>query len=382
MHIRFHRPYITEDEIESVVDSLRQGWITMGKKTIDFEKRFSEYIGEGQSVALNSGTAALHLALKCIGLEAGDEVIIPATTFTATGEVVRYFDAQIQMVDIERETHCIDAAKIAEKITGKTKAIIPVHFAGQPADMDEILALAREHDLYVIEDAAHALPSSYKGKPIGTLGDITCFSFYATKTLAAGEGGMAVTSNEEWADLIRILRLHGISKDAWKRYSGEGTWQYDVLHAGYKYNTTDLNSAIALEQLKKLDQMNKQRADIAKRYNRAFSGKESLILYRVKEDRETSWHLYPLKLNLEALTINRDEFIEELKARNIETSVHFIPLYRFSYYKSLGFRAEDYPESEWVFNRIISLPIYPGMTAQETDYVIENVLEILKKNRR
>ena len=383
MNIPFHKPFISEEEINEVVDSLKNGWITMGKKTIEFENRFKDYIGSKNAVAVNSGTAALHLALRVIGLKEGDEVIIPSTTFVATAEVVNYFNARPIMVDIEPNTHLIDVNKIEEKITDKTKAIIPVHFSGQPADMDEILEIAKKYNLYVIEDAAHALPAWYKGKKIGTIGDITAFSFYATKTLATGEGGMATTENDEWADRMRVLRLHGISKDAWKRYSKEGSWEYDVIENGYKYNTTDINSALGLAQLKKLEWMWQERVKIAEKYNEAFKDYEELILYRVKNDRVSSWHLYPLKLNLEALKINRNQFIEELKKRGIGTSVHFIPLYRFSYYKKhFDYKPEDFPNSEWVFERIISLPIFPGMKDKEIEYVVENILDLVKNNRR
>lgn len=382
MHIPFHRPYMTEDEVNAASECIRNGWLTMGLKTVEFEKNFSAYIGCGESVAVNSCTAAMHLALHCIGLKPGDEVIIPAITFAATAEVVRYFNAMPVMIDVERDTHLIDASKIEKRITGKTAVIIPVHYGGQPADMDDIINIAKKHGLKVIEDAAHSFPARYKGKNIGTIGDITCFSFYATKTLATGEGGMATTENREWADRIRVLRLHGISKDAWKRYSSEGTWEYDVVEAGFKYNTTDINSAIGIEQLKKADLMNRLRRDIITRYNEAFADKDTLHLYRVKEDRESSWHLYPVKLNIEMLKINRNKFIDEMKRRGIITSVHFIPLYRFSYYKAMGITPDEFPESEWIFDRIVSLPVYPGMKENEVDYVIDNVLDILAKNRK
>ncbi|RUM50249.1 MAG: UDP-4-amino-4,6-dideoxy-N-acetyl-beta-L-altrosamine transaminase [Hydrogenothermus sp.] len=381
--IPFHRPYITEEEINEVIDSLKNGWLTMGKKTIEFENKFKDYIGSKNAVAVNSCTAALHLALKFIGLKEGDEVIVPSTTFVATAEVVNYFNAKPVLVDIEPDTHLIDVNKIEEKITDKTKAIIPVHFSGQPADMDEILNIAKKHNLYVIEDAAHALPAWYKGKKIGIIGDLTAFSFYATKTLATGEGGMITTNNDEWADRLRILRLHGISKDAWKRYTKEGSWEYDVIENGFKYNTTDINSALGLAQLKKLEWMWKKRTEIAQKYNEVFKDYEELILYKVKDDRTSSWHLYPLKLNLEALKINRNQFIEELKKRGIGTSVHFIPLYRFSYYrKNFDYNPKDFPNSEWIFERVVSLPIFPGMSDEDINHVIENIIDLVKKSKR
>ncbi|GLI52418.1 DegT/DnrJ/EryC1/StrS family aminotransferase [Thermodesulfovibrio yellowstonii] len=382
MQIPFHKPYITEDEINEVVDSLKKGWITMGYKTIEFENRFKEYIGSKNAVAVNSCTAGLHLALRAIGLKEGDEVIVPTITFVATAEVVNYFKAKPVLVDVEKDTHLIDVSKIEEKITPKTKAIIPVHYSGQPADMDEILEIAKKYNLFVIEDAAHSLPAWYKGRIVGIIGDITAFSFYATKTLATGEGGMVTTDNDEWADKIRILRLHGISKDAWKRYSKEGSWEYDVLDNGYKYNMTDINAALGLAQLKKLQWMWEKRIKIANTYNQTFKNYEELILYKVKDNRITSWHLYPLKLNLKVLRIDRNRFVEELKARGIGTSVHFIPLYRFSYYRNQGFTPGAYPNSEWVFQRVVSLPIFPGMKKEEIDYIIENIVDLVKKFKR
>jgi dTDP-4-amino-4,6-dideoxygalactose transaminase len=382
MIIPFHKPYITEDEVTAAAECIRNGWLTMGKITIDFEEKFREYIGVPYAVSVNSCTAALHLALCATGLNRGDEVIIPTTTFAATAEVVRYFDALPVAVDIDRETHCIDVSKIEQAITSRTKAIIPVHYGGQPCDMDEILQIAKKYNLKVIEDAAHSLPAYYRNRAVGTLGDITCFSFYATKTLAVGEGGMITTANTEWVDMMRMLRLHGVTRDAWKRYTKEGSWQYDVQYAGFKYNATDIASAIGVEQLKKCDAMRAMRAAIAKKYNEAFSSLDELILYTIKPDRTSAWHLYPIKLNLAALTIDRNVFIDQLKERGVLTSVHFIPLYRFSYYSNYLAKSDFYPESEWVFEREISLPLYPGMTEAESDYVIEQVSDLCKKYRK
>jgi len=383
MYIPFHKPLIGEDEKREIMDALDKGWITMGKKTMEFEKNFREYIGAGNAIAVNSCTAALHLALRVIGLEEGDEVLVPAVTFVATAEVVNYFRAKPVFVDVDPNTGLIDIKDLEKKITDKTKVIIPVHYSGQPCDMDEILEIARERNLLVIEDAAHALPAWYRGKKVGTIGDITAFSFYATKTLATGEGGMATTENENWAEKMRILRLHGISKDAWKRYTKEGSWEYDVLDNGYKYNMTDLNAALGLAQLRKLEEMWQKRVSIAEKYSEAFSQLEVLIPYPVKSDRVSSWHLYPLRLNLNTLSIDRNRFIEELKRRGISVSVHFIPLYRFSYYrKYLGDVSSAFPGSEEFFQSEISLPIYPSMTDEEVSYVIDNVISIAKENMR
>ncbi|MDP7422436.1 MAG: DegT/DnrJ/EryC1/StrS family aminotransferase, partial [bacterium] len=364
-------------------ETIRSGWLTMGPKTVEFEGRFGDYISAGQAVALNSCTAALHLSLKAIDLGAGDEVIVPTNTFTSTGEVVTYFGARPVLVDVDRETHNLDIESMRQAITGRTKAIIPVHFAGQPCDLDEILEVAKDKKLFVIEDAAHSLPAWYKGRKIGTIGDITCFSFYATKTLSTGEGGAATTENAAWADRMRVLRLHGIAKDAWKRYTNEGSWCYEVTEAGYKYNMTDIQAALGLAQLNKVEWMWRRRKEIAGWYAEAFESIEAVTTPLVKPDRETAWHLYVIKLNLAALTIDRNRFIDELTACGIGTSVHFIPLHRHPYYRdTFDYRMEDFPNAEWIFKRCISLPIYPGMTDEEVDFVIDNTFELCKRWKR
>lgn len=381
MDIPFHKAYITVDEVAEVIDAIKSGWFTMGPKTVEFERRFSDFIFRDSavsedkrfSVSLNSATAALHLALKAIGLKAGDEVILPTNTFIATAEVVTYFGAVPVLCDIEEVTHNMDVSKIEGLITGRTRAIIPVHFGGQPCDMDEILDIAgrrmQTHDqkIHLIEDAAHALPSRYKGRMIGTIGDITCFSFYATKTLCTGEGGMAVTTNQEYAKKIRTNRLHGISKDVWNRYTLEGDWRYEVVDNGNKYNTTDLNSALGLAQLQKVLWMNDRRREIAELYTRAFEG-TGIIPPTVMDDRETSWHLYVIK------TDNRDELYEKLRADGIGASVHFIPVHKHPYYReTYGYNDADYPVANRVFGQSLSLPIFPGLTAGEAEYITERV---------
>lgn len=383
MEISFHKPYITEEEITEVVDSLKSGWLTMGPKTVRFEEEFSRYIGAKHSIAVNSCTAALHLALKAINLQKNDEVIIPTMTFTATGEVVCYFGAKPIIVDVDRDTHNISVSEIEKAITSKTKAIIPVHFAGQSCDMDGIMQLAKSHELKVIEDAAHSLPAWYKNTKVGTIGDMTCFSFYATKTLSTGEGGMVTTENDEWAEKIKILRLHGIAKDAWKRYSRNGSWYYEVVEAGYKYNMTDIQAGLGIAQLKKLEWMWERRRDIAERYTDAFMSSECITCPTVKPDRISAWHLYVIKLNPEALKIDRDGFIEELKQQGISTSVHFIPLHRHPFYRnSFSLDGKKFANADWIYERSISLPIYPGMTEEEITKVIETVSETAKRFRR
>ncbi|MEM2045646.1 MAG: DegT/DnrJ/EryC1/StrS family aminotransferase [Candidatus Bathyarchaeia archaeon] len=375
MQIPFHKPYITEEEISEVVDSLKSGWLTMGPKTIEFEKRFRDYIFEqdnGFAISFNSATAALHIALKAIGLKEGDEVILPTNTFIATAEVVTYFNAIPVLCDIEEDTHNIDVSKIEGLITRRTKAIIPVHFGGQPCDMDEIMELAKKYNLKVIEDAAHALPAWYKGRKIGTIGDITCFSFYATKTLCTGEGGMATTKDERYARILKINRLHGIDRDAWDRYTLKGSWYYEVVDNGYKYNTTDINAALGIAQLKKLEWMWQRREEIAKRYTEIFQGTK-VIPPVVKPDRVTAWHLYVIKVN------NRDELIEKLKGDGIGASVHFIPVHKHPYYREkYGYRDEDFPVANKVFSMSLSLPIYPGLRNEEVDYIAERVLRYAK----
>ena len=374
MQILFHRTHTTDEEINAAVEAIKSGWLTMGPKTVAFEAEFKKFIGSTEAVSMNSATAALHLALKAIGIKRDDEVILPTNTFVATAEVVTYFDAIPILCDIEERTHNIDVLKIESLITDKTKAIIPVHFAGQPCDMDEIYAIAKKYNLKVIEDAAHSMPSSYKGVNIGALtnSDITCFSFYATKTLSTGEGGMATTNNAEYAKSMKINRLHGISRDAWDRYTTKGSWHYDIVDNGNKYNTTDINSAIGMIQLKKQNILKDKRTAIAKFYNKAFENNKNITIPFVKNDRESSWHLYVVKIK------NRDEVIEEMKERGIGCSVHFIPVHKHTYYKQkYEYINENYPVANSVFAKSLSLPIYPDMTEEEVEYVIKNLLEII-----
>ncbi len=380
--IPFHKPFIGKEEVKNVLSVLKNGWLTMGEKTLEFERNFSKYTGAKNSIAVNSCTAALHLALSAIGLKEGDEVIIPDMTFTATGEVVIYFKAKPVIVDVKEGDLLIDPEEIEKKITKKTKVIIPVHYGGQPCDMDEILEIAKRNNLFVIEDSAHCLPALYKGKKIGTIGDITCFSFYATKTITAGEGGMCTTENYEWAEKIKILRLHGISRDAWKRYDKGGSWYYEVVEAGFKYNITDLQAAIGVEQLKKADYFYEERKKIASKYIESFKDLEGLRTLNLNKDRTNSWHLFPIFLNLNYLKISRDEFILKLKEKGIGTSVHFIPLHRHPLYKKIGFEEKTFPISEKVYPTIISLPIYPELKKKEQEYIIENIFEVFRKNKR
>lgn len=375
MDIPFHKPAIGEEEIRAVTDCLRNGWLTMGGRTVEFEELFARRLGVRFAVAVNSGTAALHLALLAAGVSAGCEVIVPAMTFVSTAEVVRYLGAQPVLADVDPNTFLLDAEKIESKITAKTKAIIPVHYGGCPCDMDAINAVAKKYNLFVIEDAAHSLPAFYKGKPAGTLGQAGCFSFYATKTLATGEGGMIATDNEEWATLARSLRLHGITKDAWKRYTKDGNWRYDVLANGFKYNMTDISAAIGIEQLKKLNALNDKRRVLAERYTAAFAGKRGLIPYEVPVGADSSWHLYPLKVDSAASAISRDVLADRLKEQGIMTSVHFIPLYRFTTYKD-EWQSKDFPGCEQAFATELSLPMFPDLSFGEQDEIIKSILAL------
>jgi perosamine synthetase len=381
--IPFHKPAIGDDEVRSVVETLKSGWLTTGLKVKGFEEDFAKYVGSKHAIAVNSGTAALHLALDAIGIKEGDEVIVPTMTFTATAEVVLYFKASPVLVDCEGDTLNLDPAKIEGAITPRTKAIVPVHMAGQPCNMDEILKIARRHNLRVIEDAAHALPAAYHGRTVGTIGDITCFSFYATKTITTGEGGMATTDNAKWAERMRIMSLHGISHDAWKRYTKEGSWYYEVVYPGFKYNLTDLAAAIGREQLKKCGEFWQARRGIAMLYAKAFADLDAVNTPVWRDDVQHAWHLFVLQLDAARLKIDRNQFIEALRDKGIGTSVHFIPLHLHPYYREKsGYMPADFPNASAVFQRIISLPIYPAMTESEVERVIDAVAEIARKFRR
>lgn len=378
----FAKPDIDEREIAAVTEVIASGWLTTGPKTREFEARFAERVGAKHAIAVNSATAAMHLALEAAGLQAGDEVITTTMTFAATAEVVRYFNAKPVLVDIDPATLNMDVGQVEAAVTPRTRAIIPVHVGGQAADLDAIHAIAAHHGLTVIEDAAHALPTHYKGRLIGGLSDFTCFSFYATKTLATGEGGMITTNNDEWADRCRIMSLHGISKDAWKRYTSEGSWYYEIIAPGFKYNLTDVASALGLVQLGKLDQMNARRQIIAQQYDAAFGPHPALEPPGLSADSTHPYHLYILRLNLDALRIDRNTFIEHLRAANIGVSVHWIPLHMHPYYRdTYGYRSEDYPVACREFQRIISLPIYSAMTDSDVADVIAAVTGIADEFR-
>lgn len=378
--IPFALPDIGEDEINEVVDSLRSGWVTTGPKTKRFEGDFVEWLGGNiEAVSINSATAGLHLALEAVGISADDEVITTPYTFTATAEVVRYLGAHPVFVDIDPTTFNIDPKKIEAAITPRTKAIIPVHFAGLACDMASILAIAKRHNLKVIEDAAHALPTMYQGKLVGNFdSDATVFSFYATKTITTGEGGMVVTRNPEIAERCRIMRLHGISRDAFDRYtSTKPSWHYEVVAPGFKYNMTDLASSIGIHQLKKAWLFQKRRQAMAERYNREFAGLDIIPPPNALENDVHAWHLYVVRLKKTA-GIKRDVFIEKMAKRRIGCSVHFIPLHLQPYWRdTYRLTANDFPKSLAAYQSAISLPLYTKMSDDDQSQVITAVKESL-----
>src|SRR6266581_3127402 len=379
----FALPHITQAEIDEVVDTLRSGWLTTGPKTKRFEREFATRVGTPYALAVNSATAAMHLALDALGLQPDDEVIVPVYTFTATAEVVVYLRAKPIFVDVDPVTCNLDPAQLEKHITPRTRAIMVVHIAGLPAEMDAIRALAKTYNLPVIEDAAHAFPAKYRGQMIGTISDFTAFSFYATKTLATGEGGMLTTANPEFAERASMMALHGISRDAWKRYSAEGSWYYEVLQAGYKYNMTDIAAALGLHQLARSQWLLERRRSIAQRYTEAFSQWPEVEPPPKPGHVEHAWHLYLLRLRPERLTITRDAFIQALTKANIGTSVHFIPLHLHPFYRdTYHLQVEDFPAALHAYQRVISLPIYPGMADEDVEDVIAAIEQIIAEHRK
>jgi dTDP-4-amino-4,6-dideoxygalactose transaminase len=378
----FSPPSISEAEIEAVVDTLRSNWITTGPKTKRFESEFAEYIGATSpgALALNSCTAGLHVALAACDIGEGDEVITTPMTFCASANVIEHVGARPVLADIEPDTMTLDPRQVAKAITPKTKAILPVHYAGHPTDMKPIMELAREHKLFVIEDAAHSLPASYEGRQIGTIGDFTSFSFYATKNLTTAEGGMLM-GKPEMMDRARVISLHGMNRDAWKRYTAEGNWYYEVVEPGFKYNMTDIQAAIGLVQLGRLSEMQKRRRAVVEQYNTAFSQIPALQTPVERPNVQSAWHLYVLRLNPERLKINRAAFIDQLKERQIGTSVHFIPVHLHPYYRDkYGLKPDDFPVTYQQYQRILSLPLHPGLTDDEVQDVIAAVTDICEEN--
>lgn len=379
----FYRPSLSEAEIAAVVDTLRSGWLTMGPKTQTFEQQFGHFVESPSAIAVNSATSGLHLALNALGIGPGDEVLVPTLTFASTAATVLHAGARPRLVDCEPDTLNIDVTDAARQCGPRTKAIIPVHFAGHPCEMDEIQDLARERGLSVIEDAAHALPAAYRGRCIGSLSTATVFSFYATKNLTTGEGGMITTSDTALAERIRTRRLHGMTRDAWKRYTAEGTWRYDVAYPGFKYNMTDMNAALGLVQLERLPHFQTRRRLAVARYQEALADIEEIELPTCRPYVSHAWHLFVIRVHHDRTRIHRDQVIAQLAEAGIGTSVHFIPLHEHSYYQeTFRYQPSDLPNASKQWERIISLPLFPDMENADVDRVADALRTIFKANRR
>ncbi|OYD17602.1 UDP-4-amino-4,6-dideoxy-N-acetyl-beta-L-altrosamine transaminase [candidate division WOR-3 bacterium JGI_Cruoil_03_44_89] len=373
--LSFAPPLIEKEEIKEVVDTLKSGWITTGPKTKRFERMFSEYVSSKYAVALSSCTAGLHLALLAIGVSEGDEIITTPYTFAATSNVIIHSSAIPVFVDIDEESLNINHNKIEEKITERTKAIMPVHIGGRPCDMDKIMEIARRHNLYVIEDAAHAVGTIYKETKIGSIGDLTSFSFHAVKNMTTAEGGMITTDNEEWARFIRVNSLHGMNKDAWQR---KGSWFYEIVSAGYKYNMTDIQASIGIHQLEKIERFIELRKKYASIYTEKLGDIEEIETLSPYEYGRNTYHLYVIKIKPDRMRITRDKFIRALREENISTNVHYIPIHLHPYYRErFGYKKGDYPSAERVYERAISLPIYPAMKEKDVLDVINAIEKIV-----
>ncbi len=380
--LSFSPPCLGEEEIAEVVDTLRSDWITTGPKTRRFEKEFARFIGAEEALAVNSATSAMLVGLAAAGVGPGDEVITTTMTFCSTVHVIEHVGATPVLVDVERDTLNLDPAAVEAAITPRTKAIIPVHLYGHPCDMGSLVPLARKHGLLLLEDAAHALPARHLGRMIGTIGDLTAFSFYATKNLTTAEGGM-LTGAPELLEKCRLWSLHGMSRDAYKRYSAEGSWYYEVVVPGFKCNMTDIQAALGLHQLARLPAFQRRRREIVARYTEAFSTLPELEVPVEREGMESAWHLYVLRLHLQRLQIDRARFIEELRRRNIGASVHFIPVHMHPYYRERYHYAEEsFPTAAGEFRRLVSLPLHPRLTEEDVEDVIEAVGDIVTLHRR
>ncbi len=381
--IPFHRPSIGTAERDAVMEVLDSRWLTTGGKSLAFEEAVRARVGSAYAVAVNSATAALHLILEAMGIHSGDEVIVPTYTFAACGEVCRYMDARPRLADVDPATFNLTVDTIEPQLRPETKAIMVVHFGGRLAQMEPILELARSRGLAVIEDAAHALPCSRSGRAAGTWGTAGALSFYATKTVTTGEGGMLLTDSAEIADRARMMRLHGLSRDAWKRYSGGGSWYYEIEDAGFKYNLTDVAAAIGLVQLDRAEAMRGERERVARRYGQAIEAAGIGDLVELPAvpgpDEVHAWHLFPLRLNLDRVPVTRAETIERLAEAGIGTSVHFIPLHLHPYYRrTYGYAPTDLPVAVREYEREISMPVYPDLTDGDVDYVVERLAAILR----
>ena len=379
----YHQPLIDGDDERAVLEVLRSGWLTTGPQTKAFERALADYVGSARAVAVNSCTAALHLALEAIGVGPGDEVVTSPITFASTANVIVHCGATPVFADVDPVTLNIDVARLEAAITPRTRAIIPVDFAGHPVDLDEIAAVARARGLVVIEDAAHAIGAEYRGRRVGGVADMTAFSFYATKNITSGEGGALTTNNEEWAERIGIMALHGISRDAWKRYSREGYKHWDIVYPGYKYNMFDVQGALALSQLAKIDAFWQRRVALKARLDAGLRGLEEIVLPGEKPGIRHAYHLYPVVLRTDRLTADRDAVMNAIQAENVGIGVHFRAVHLHPYYaETFGFRRGNFPNAEYFSDRTISLPLYPRMTDADADDVVAAVRRVIGRYRR
>ncbi|MCX6339828.1 MAG: DegT/DnrJ/EryC1/StrS family aminotransferase [Candidatus Aureabacteria bacterium] len=374
----FGSPLIEEPEINEVVDCLRSGWISTGPRVGKFEEMFRAFIGAKHARALSSCTAGLHLSMLVSGIQPGDEVITTPMTFAATANVITHVGAIPVFADVDRRTMNIDPAEVRKKLTRKTRALIPVHLTGRPCEMDPLLEIAREHNLIVIEDAAHAIEAAYRGRKIGTIGDLTCFSFYATKNIVTGEGGMVTTNNDDWAEQIEMYGLHGLNKGAWRRYSDEGFKHYEVVYPGYKYNMTDMQAALGIHQLPRIERYLKRREEIWKRYDEAFRNLPVITPAPAAPETRHARHLYTLLIDIDRVRKSRDEIQQALHRENIGTGIHFSSVHLHRYYReTYGYKVGDFPNSEYISDRTISLPLSPKLTDADVGDVISAVQKVL-----
>lgn len=375
--IPFFRPSINEEDIAAVGEALRSGWLTSGPNVRALEEELAAYCGAPFVNAVNSCTAALHLALAAWDIGPGDEVITTPYTFAATATTIIHTGAAPVLVDVRDGDANIDPARVEAAITPRTRAIVPVHFAGEPCAMDEILALARPQGIRVLEDAAHAIGTLYRGRPVGSISDAAAFSFYATKNMTTGEGGALATHDEQLSERVRVLTLHGMTRDAWKRYDVGGSWRYDIVEFGFKDNLTDPAAALGRRQLARLEHFIEERTRVARRYFANLASEEHLVLPRFDEANRHAWHLFMVRVR-ETAPLSRDDFIRGLAERGIQTSVHFIPLHFFSAYRRLGrWQEGDFPVAEAIFRGAVSLPMFPDLTDAEVDDVCEAIRALL-----
>jgi dTDP-4-amino-4,6-dideoxygalactose transaminase len=378
----FHRPWIDETDEQAVVETLRSGWLTTGPKTKQFEKELAAYVGATHCIGVNSCTAALHLALDAVGVQRGDEVITTPMTFAATANVICHRGARPVFVDVEPDTQNIDPALIEAAVTAQTRAIVPVDFGGQPPDMDAIKAVASRHGLPVIEDAAHSIGAEYKDVRIGSVADLTAFSFYATKNITSGEGGALTTNNDEWAERIQMMSLHGISRDAWKRYSDAGYRHWDIIYPGYKYNMFDLQASLLLSQFKRIDMFWARRRILTARLTEGLGDVPEIATLAERPFVTHAYHLFPVIIRTERLDADRDTIMNALQAENIGIGIHYRAVHLHPYYQSLGFRRGMFPHAEYYSDRTLSLPFFPGMSDADVDDVVAGVKKVIAYYRK